>query len=104
MATVTDSPKVAALPGDTIPATAPSEPEKAIPADLGAIIPSARGRVIAYAGFMLVSLTVTNVAVGFTAVGASFPDWLKIAIAVVGNLATPFGALAIANAKPGTKQ
>lgn len=68
--------------------------------DLGAIIPSAKGRKLAYAGYMVASLAVTNTAIGFAALHAEFPAWLIVAIAVVGNLATPFGALAIANAAP----
>jgi hypothetical protein len=68
--------------------------------DLGAIIPSAKGRKLAYAGYMVASLAVTNTAIGFAALHAEFPAWLIVSIAVVGNLATPFGALAIANAAP----
>jgi hypothetical protein len=67
--------------------------------DLGVIIPSDKGRRIAYAVYTAASLVVTNVAVGFTAAGAEVPVWVIVSLAVVGNLATPFGALAIANAK-----
>jgi hypothetical protein len=65
---------------------------------LGVIIPSAAGRKVAYAVYAGISLLVTNVAVGFSAIGANNPSWLTIALAVVGNLAAPFGAIAIANA------
>ncbi|CAB4128861.1 hypothetical protein UFOVP111_95 [uncultured Caudovirales phage] len=65
---------------------------------LGVIIPSAAGRKLAYAIYAGASLIVTNVAVGFSAIGANNPAWLTIALAVVGNLASAFGALAIANA------
>lgn len=67
--------------------------------NLGAIIPSAKGRKIAYAVYAGASLAVTNVAVGFAALASPFPAWLTVAIAVIGNLATPFSAIAIANAK-----
>lgn len=65
---------------------------------LGAIIPTAKGRKIAYAVYAGASLVVTNTAVGFAAIHADFPAWLTISIAVIGNLAAPFGAIAIANA------
>jgi hypothetical protein len=67
--------------------------------DLGVIIPSDKGRRIAYAVYTAASLIVTNVAVAFTASGTEVPTWVIVSLAVVGNLATPFGALAIANAK-----
>lgn len=66
---------------------------------LGVIIPSVRGRKIAYAVYAGVSLVVTNAAVGFAALNVSFPAWLTVSIAVVGNLAAPFGAIAIANVR-----
>jgi multisubunit Na+/H+ antiporter MnhG subunit len=65
---------------------------------LGVIIPSATGRKIAYAVYAGLSLLITNVAVAFSAIGATNPAWLTISLAVVGNLAAPFGAIAIANA------
>jgi hypothetical protein len=65
---------------------------------LGVIIPSVKGRKIAYALYAGLSLVITNVAVAFSAIGASNPAWLTISLAVVGNLAAPFGAIAIANA------
>ena len=65
---------------------------------LGVIIPSAAGRRLAYAIYAGLSLLVTNVAVAFSAIGANNPAWLTISLAVVGNLAAPFGAIAIANA------
>jgi hypothetical protein len=67
--------------------------------DLGVIIPNPKARRYAYAAYTAVSLVITNVAVGFAAVQAPVPAWLIVSLAVVGNLATPFGALAIANAK-----
>jgi hypothetical protein len=65
---------------------------------LGVIIPSAAGRKLAYAIYAGLSLVVTNVAVAFSAIGANNPAWLTVSLAVVGNLAAPFGAIAIANA------
>ena len=66
---------------------------------LGAIIPTARGRKIAYAVYALAALIVGNAAVGLAAANIDQPVWLVIASAVVANLAAPFSALAIANAK-----
>lgn len=66
---------------------------------LGAIIPTARGRRWAYAGYALVSLVVTNTLIGFSAAQLDAPMWLVVASAIVANLAAPFSALAIANAK-----
>lgn len=65
--------------------------------ELGAIIPSAKGRKIAYSIYAGASAIVTNIAIGFSALHLGFPDWLTVAIAIIGNLAVPFGALAIAN-------
>lgn len=103
-----------AIPASTEPATpAPSKPASDVsPAPtvvtpevsqvqtqaLGVIIPSAAGRKLAYAVYAGLSLVVTNVAVAFSAIGANNPAWLTIGLAVIGNLAAPFGALAIANA------
>jgi len=67
-------------------------------ADLGVIIPTVKGRKIAYALYAGCSLVVTNTAVAFAALGANFPAWLTVSIAIVGNLATPFAAIAISNA------
>lgn len=66
---------------------------------LGAIIPTARSRKIAYAIYAGVALVVGNAAVGIAAANIEQPVWLVIASAVVANLAAPFSALAIANAK-----
>lgn len=68
-------------------------------AHLGAIIPTARGRKVAYAIYAAVSLVVGNAAVGFAAANIDAPVWLTVSAAVVANLAAPFSALAIANAK-----
>jgi hypothetical protein len=71
--------------------------------DLGSIITTVKGRKIAYAVYALAGLVVTNVSVGFAATQTAFPAWLTVALAVIGNLATPFGAIAIANAKTNKK-
>lgn len=65
---------------------------------LGAIIPTAKGRKIAYAIYAGVALIVGNAAVGFAAASVDQPVWLVIASAIVANLSAPFSALAIANA------
>lgn len=66
---------------------------------LGAIIPTAKGRRWAYAAFAACSLIVGNAAVGLAAANIPQPVWLVVASAIVANLAAPFSALAIANAK-----
>lgn len=68
-------------------------------AHLGAIIPTVRGRKIAYATYATVALIVGNTAVGLAAANIEQPVWLVISCAVVANLAAPFAALAISNAK-----
>jgi hypothetical protein len=80
------------------PAEKPSTVATVSTPDLGVIIPSVKGRKIAYAVYAGASLVVTNIAVAFSAIGAQSPAWLTISLAVVGNLGTAFGALAIANA------
>jgi multisubunit Na+/H+ antiporter MnhG subunit len=79
------------VPFERVSVSAPTD-------SLGVIIPSVKGRKVAYAVYAGVSLVITNVAVAFSAIGANNPAWLTIALAVVGNLAAPFGAIAIANA------
>jgi hypothetical protein len=71
-------------------------------ADLGAIIANPRARKIAYTIFAALSLVVTNTAIGFSTLGVGFPGWLTVALGVIGNLAVPFSALAIANSTPKT--
>ena len=66
---------------------------------LGAIIPTARSRKIAYAIYAGIALVISNTVVGYAAIGTDSPVWLIVASAVIGNLAAPFSALAIANAK-----
>lgn len=68
---------------------------------LGVILPDPRSRKIAYACYAGASLIVSNIAVAFGAINTPAPTWLVIALAIVGNLATPFAGLAIANAKGG---
>lgn len=72
--------------------------------NLGAIIPTARGRKIAYAIFALISFVVGNAVVFFAATSSTIPVWLIGATAVITNSAPAFSALAIANAiKPVAK-
>jgi hypothetical protein len=65
---------------------------------LGILIPDPKRRKLAYALYGLISLVISNVAVGVLASGTQAPGWLVIALAVTGNLAAPFATLAIANA------
>lgn len=65
---------------------------------LGAIIPSAKGRKIAYAVYSLAAFTVGNVAIYIAATTGEAPTWLIGATAVINNIAPIFGAVAIANA------
>jgi hypothetical protein len=66
---------------------------------LGAIISTPKGRKIAYAIYATLALIVGNTAVGLAAANIEQPVWLVISSAIVANLAAPFSALAIANAK-----
>lgn len=65
---------------------------------LGAVIPSARGRKIAYALYALTAFVVGNTVVFYAATQTDVPSWLIGAVAVVNNIAPVFGAVAIANA------
>lgn len=67
--------------------------------NLGVIIPTAKGRKLAYAIYVGISFLVTNTVVAYSTLELPLPSWLKIALAVVGNTAVAFGGLAIANAK-----
>jgi multisubunit Na+/H+ antiporter MnhG subunit len=82
----------------SFPTAFPAGATDAANASLGVIIPSVKGRKIAYAIYAGTSIIVTNVAVAFSAIGANNPVWLTISLAVVGNLAAPFAAIAISNA------
>lgn len=84
---------------DSVPTIVETLSPPTVENHLGAIIPSARGRKIAYAIYAATALVVGNAAVGFAAAGFETPVWLTVAAAVVANLAAPFSALAIANAK-----
>lgn len=83
-----------------VPNKTQAEQIAAIPhADLGVIIPTPGGRKWAYFGYALLSMIVSNTAVGFAAAGASFPVGLTVALAIVANLAPAFSAIAIGNVK-----
>lgn len=71
---------------------------------LGAVIPSATGRKVAYAIYALVAFVVGNAVVFFAATQMEAPVWLIGAVAVVNNIAPVFGAVAIANAPASPKQ
>ena len=66
--------------------------------DLGVIIPSAKGRKIAYIVYALIALVVGNVGVAYGAAGNGWPVWLVVAVAITNNLAVPFASIAVANA------
>ena len=66
--------------------------------DLGVIIPSVKGRKIAYVAYMLTALGVGNLGVAYAAAGHGWPVWLVVAVAVTNNMAVPFASIAIANA------
>jgi hypothetical protein len=80
------------------PIAVPAGTTDAANASLGVIIPSVKGRKIAYAIYAGASIIITNTAVAFSAIGAQSPAWLTISLAVIGNLAAPFAAIAISNA------
>ena len=69
--------------------------------DLGVIIPTAKGRKLTYAIYVAASFLVTNTVVAYATLEVPAPDWLRIALAVIGNSAVAFGGLAIANADNG---
>lgn len=69
--------------------------------DLGVIIPTAKGRKLTYAIYVAASFIVTNTVVAYATLEVPAPDWLRIALAVIGNSAVAFGGLAIANADNG---
>ncbi len=79
------------------------EDEKVHPL-LGAVIPSSRGRKIAYALYGLAAFVVGNTVVYFAATQTDVPSWLIGAVAVVNNIAPVFGAVAIANIPSTPKQ
>lgn len=84
-------------PAPTV-APLPEEARHAANDALGILIPSLKGRKIAYAVYGVSALIVSNIAVGIMAAGVQAPIWLIVASALVGNLAVPFTTLAIANA------
>lgn len=67
--------------------------------DIGAIIPSARGRKIAYAIFALISIIAGNALIFCATTMEAVPVWLIGITAVITNSAPAFAGLAIANAK-----
>jgi hypothetical protein len=80
-----------------VPTAAPAEH------NIGAIIPSVKGRKIAYAIFAAVSFVTGNAVVFYSATGASAPVWLVGLSAVIANSAPAFSAIAIANASSAPK-
>lgn len=73
--------------------------------NIGAIIPTVRGRKIAYAIFAAISLVAGNTLVFYAATVGQIPLWLIGVTAVITNTAPAFSAVAIANAvKPAEGQ
>lgn len=72
--------------------------------NLGVIIPTAKGRKVTYGIYVLASFLVTNTVVAYATLEVPAPDWLRIALAVIGNSAVAFGGLAIANADNGSNK
>ena len=70
--------------------------------DIGAIIPSAKGRKIAYAIFAAVSILVGDAVIFAATVYGEPPVWLIGISAVLNNTAPVFASIAIANAKTPT--
>jgi hypothetical protein len=68
--------------------------------NIGAIIPTVRGRKIAYAVFALVSLVVGNALIFASTVYGQVPLWLVGIAAVVTNTAPIFSGIAMANVGP----
>jgi hypothetical protein len=86
--------------GQTIQAVPPATPAEH---NIGAIIPSVRGRKIAYAVFATISFVTGNAVVFYSATGSSAPLWLVGLSAVIANSAPAFSAIAIANATSAPK-
>ncbi len=66
--------------------------------NIGAIIPTVRGRKIAYAVFAVVSLVVGNALIFSATVFGQPPIWLIGVAAIVTNTAPIFSGIAMANA------
>lgn len=67
--------------------------------DIGAIIPTAKGRKIAYAVFAVISILVGDALIFAATVYGEPPVWLIGISAVLNNTAPVFASIAIANAK-----
>ncbi len=67
--------------------------------DIGAIIPTVRGRKRAYMAYAVIALVVGNATVFCATAWGTVPGWLIAAGAVVSNCAPIFASIAVANAK-----
>ena len=65
---------------------------------VGAIIPTVKGRKIAYAIFAAISFVAGNTVIYFAATVGKVPLWLIGVTAVINNSVPAFSAIAIANA------
>ena len=106
--------KAISLPAAVMASETPSKAVEYVPVEvpmsvqsaannIGVIIPTAKGRKIVYSVYVGLSFVIANTVVAFSTVEAPLPDWLQIALAVLGNSAIAFGGLAIANADNGNK-
>ena len=70
--------------------------------DLAYVITNEKWRKGTYAGYVIALLVVGATQIAYGAISEPQPDWLTQAVAVVGYLGVPVGALALANTKPPT--
>ena len=70
------------------------------PNDLGKVIKSGRARAVIYAVYVVAVVIIGAVQVGYASLDMGQPAWLTAALAIVGYLGAPVGALAAVNTKP----
>lgn len=70
---------------------------------IGAIIPTEKGRKVAYAVFAICSLLVGNAVIYFSTVYTEVPLWIIGISAVLNNTAPIFSSIAMANIGSGQK-
>lgn len=67
--------------------------------NIGAIIPTVKGRKIAYAIFAACAIVIGDVTIYYSVALGTVPMWLIALGAVINNTAPIFAGIAIANAK-----
>jgi len=66
--------------------------------NLGSVVTNATARKILYGLYVIAGLIIGGASVAYPLIGAGVtPDWVTAGLAVLGYLAIPFGALALAN-------